>query len=477
MSNARSPRDVCSTTMGTSGLMVLALFRFLGRLESCRRRSLATGLSAACRGLTGLGARALEAAPPASAGLEPGSGSALFSLRRRSLLGRPELLARLGLLERDRLRALDEHVDRLARARSSRSASSGPPCAGARAASPASCPRAAAVGASASSSSSSLGSMPSASTTAASTASRRARCSASGLRLGEDLLLGPAGDLQVGVLVEMPWCDERVQHPVPQLARARVDERVGHVDGRLGDGGVEHRLAELGLDRALLGLAQLVADVLAQLVERVEAGGLGGELVVELGQLLRLDLLDGDLELGVFPGELLGAVVVGEGDVDRALLAGARADRAAPRSRGSAGRRRARSAGRGPRRPRTARRRSSRRSRRRRSRPRSAGRSTGSSRRAARAARSSSRVDASSSASGSRRPTSRPLYVAELRLRAHADLDREGQRLALAGQVAEVELRLADRRRSPAASIASTYQSPSEPRTASSSTASRPSAG
>src|SRR6266511_5215655 len=30
MSNARSPRDVCSTTIGTRGLIVLALFRFLG---------------------------------------------------------------------------------------------------------------------------------------------------------------------------------------------------------------------------------------------------------------------------------------------------------------------------------------------------------------------------------------------------------------------------------------------------------------
>ena len=38
-----------------------------------------------------------------------------------------------------------------------------------------------------------------------------------------------------------------------------------------------------------------------------------------------------------------------------------------------------------------------------------------------------------------------PLVVAELGLRAHADLDRELQRLALAGQVAEVELRLAHR--------------------------------
>jgi hypothetical protein len=38
-----------------------------------------------------------------------------------------------------------------------------------------------------------------------------------------------------------------------------------------------------------------------------------------------------------------------------------------------------------------------------------------------------------------------PRVVAERRRRAHADLDREGERLALAGQVAEVELRVADR--------------------------------
>ena len=37
------------------------------------------------------------------------------------------------------------------------------------------------------------------------------------------------------------------------------------------------------------------------------------------------------------------------------------------------------------------------------------------------------------------------LVLAELGLRAHADLDREGQRLALAGQVADVEVGLADR--------------------------------
>ena len=131
------------------------------------------------------------------------------------------------------------------------------------------------------------------------------------------------GDLQVHLLRDA-LVRERVEHLVPQLARARLDQRVGDVDRRAGHGGVEHRLAELGLDTALLALGEPLADVVAQLVERVEAG-LGGEVVVELGQLLRLDLLDRDGELGLLAGQLLGAVVVGERDVDGALVAGGRA--------------------------------------------------------------------------------------------------------------------------------------------------------
>ena len=66
------------------------------------------------------------------------------------------------------------------------------------------------------------------------------------------------------------------------------------------------------------------------------------------------------------------------------------------------------------------------------------------------------------------------LVLAELGRRAHADLDREAQRLALGGQVAEVERRgrrpaRCRRRRSRRSTSA-----PSASRTASSSTASRP---
>ena len=49
----------------------------------------------------------------------------------------------------------------------------------------------------------------------------------------------------------------------------------------------------------------LLGDVVAELVERVELGGLGGEVVVELRQLLLADLLDRDLELARLAGDLL----------------------------------------------------------------------------------------------------------------------------------------------------------------------------
>ena len=51
---------------------------------------------------------------------------------------------------------------------------------------------------------------------------------------------------------------------------------------------------------------------------------------------------------------------------------------------------------------------------------------------------------ASSGTSGSRLPTSRPSYLPSVAVGADADLDREAQRLALAGKLVEVEVRLAD---------------------------------
>ena len=61
---------------------------------------------------------------------------------------------------------------------------------------------------------------------------------------------------------------------------------------------------------------------------QVVEAGVDREVLVHLGQLLELDLLDGDLERRLAPGELLVAVVGGERQLDRARLAGARAEQA-----------------------------------------------------------------------------------------------------------------------------------------------------
>src|SRR3954454_19513819 len=89
MSKARSPREVCSTTIGTRGLMGATLYRWAG--PGPRR--------ARPRGPRLCSSRARR---PDLAGF------------LRFLVGRPQLLARLGLLERDRLAVLDDQVDRLA---------------------------------------------------------------------------------------------------------------------------------------------------------------------------------------------------------------------------------------------------------------------------------------------------------------------------------------------------------------------------
>ena len=107
--------------------------------------------------------------------------------------------------------------------------------------------------------------------------------------------------------------------------RLGVDQLAGDVDLGAVGGGVHDRLPELRLDLALAGLAQLALDVGAELVEGVEAARVGGEVVVQLGEALLLDLLHGHGELGVASGQLLGPVVGGEGEVHRPLLTGTHA--------------------------------------------------------------------------------------------------------------------------------------------------------
>ena len=271
MSNARSPREVCSTTIGTSGLMVLASFRFLGRIpaecsnrpSSRPARSARTGSRAVFYGVCGPRLPGVQSCPvPCSA---------------RLLAGRPELLARLGLLDADRLGLARRAARPPGGWRRPRAAPRGRPLASAaaRAARRRSAPSRSAAGSSASSSSSSVGSICSASTIAASTASRRSALRGVGLGLVGERLLVLAGDLQVGLLGDA-LARERRERLLEQLVGARVDEPVGHARSAASSAAASSTACSNSRSIACSSASRSrVGDVLAQLGERVEAGGLG----------------------------------------------------------------------------------------------------------------------------------------------------------------------------------------------------------
>src|SRR4051794_17315280 len=108
MSNARSPREVCSTTIGTSGLTVLASFRLSGVNPAYERLRRSHPLD---RGESSNGR------PPSKPVRRLASGRpevARCGLFRVVGARGPQLLARLRLLDGDRLRGLRDVVDRLA---------------------------------------------------------------------------------------------------------------------------------------------------------------------------------------------------------------------------------------------------------------------------------------------------------------------------------------------------------------------------
>ena len=107
-----------------------------------------------------------------------------------------------------------------------------------------------------------------------------------------------------------------------QRSSARACTRSSGISTRRGvDGGVDGGDAEVLLGALVDRLADPFGDVGAQLLERLELRGLGGEVVVELGQDLLPHLFDLDGEDRVLAGQLLGLVVLGEGDLDLALFA------------------------------------------------------------------------------------------------------------------------------------------------------------
>ena len=84
-----------------------------------------------------------------------------------------------------------------------------------------------------------------------------------------------------------------MMHAVRRLV---LDQRVGeiHVDGV--HQGLEDPIADHALDLALLHLADLLAEIRAERIHRVELGGRLRERVIRVRELQRLDVLHEHLE-------------------------------------------------------------------------------------------------------------------------------------------------------------------------------------
>ena len=147
-----------------------------------------------------------------------------------------------------------------------------------------------------------------------------------GVALGavDEVVLALAHGLEVRVRVDAAAV-QRVGKLVPELVRARVDVAVRDLDRRLLGDRVDNRPAVLLLDFLLGRLGDAGGDVVLELLQRVVAEVLGGELVVQLRKGLLFDGVDVDLEDGFLAGQVLGAVLVREGHVHDRVLAGLRA--------------------------------------------------------------------------------------------------------------------------------------------------------
>src|SRR5947207_393915 len=266
MSNARSPREVCSTTMGTSGLIVLASL-------SRRRRDSSRRL--ASRSLI---RRGPQTAQPA--GLRPGGGGRALAGRwlAGGLVGRPQPPFGLRARDRDRPRLGGDQVERAARGQIL-----------ARLLQPARRPQVGehAVGLDTlllGRGRERLRQLLVAGVDRLGLDDRREhglapqRLLGFGLQPAEDLGLLATRYAQVGLARDTP-VREAVEHALPHFLRARAGQLRGDRDARLLDDRVQGRLAELALDALLVDLEQPPAEIPAQLLDAVVAG-IDGEVLV-----------------------------------------------------------------------------------------------------------------------------------------------------------------------------------------------------
>ena len=336
MSKARSPRDVCSTTMGTRGLMVLALFLVVALDLLPAESSNGSAPSASNRRSGGSGAltspqvgpapglaRALRrSARPASRASSRSAacstGSALACSASRSI-GRA--LGEVLLAARRAGPAFSSRVAQLlGRACCSRAAVA--------------CERVEDVA---------VGRLdPLGLDDRGEDGLAAQRLLGVGLGLLEDLVLVAAGDLQVDLLGDPLVA--RASAACGPTARARGPRRAPRAPrpsrcSTTASSTASRNSASTCARRPRAACAAMSSRSSSSVSKPAASAAKSSSSV---GQVLALDLLDGDRELGVLARELLGAVVVGEGDLRRCAPRRPWRPRAAPRSRGSGARSRAR---------------------------------------------------------------------------------------------------------------------------------------
>ena len=101
---------------------------------------------------------------------------------------------------------------------------------------------------------------------------------------------------------------------------------------------VDERFFKIALSGFLLPFGYFSLNVSLVFIQRIEFGDVLDELVVHLRQLGALDLVNCNFENRLLAGQLLGAVILGEGDIDFKRLAGLMSDKLFFKSRNKAAR-------------------------------------------------------------------------------------------------------------------------------------------
>ena len=158
--------------------------------------------------------------------------------------------------------------------------------------------------------------------------------------LGVEVLVGLAGDLEVGLLAD-PLAGERAAELVVHHLDLLVDQDVGELERGVGDGVVDDPVGELVAGPVEgVALEPTAGSRRAASSRSAKSPIVESELVVGVGQDLLAKLAQLDREVGLLAGQRLLGVVVREDDVELRRARRVERRRGGPRSPGSAAPRR-----------------------------------------------------------------------------------------------------------------------------------------